>query len=309
MCEPPQSPPGDDNRTTARAPGTAPDAPGAPIRALPDFPPSPACGGPPAPPPAPAMMQGAPVRRSGRRQPALTPPRPPRTAASHRRIDGIAHHCIAPTDADRRRSTPTDADRSPGIAVVAPRTHPQDGARRPRTDGTPPSGWRGSVGPWASGTVLGVRAGGATTAMPGDRSASVGVDRRNAVMSNTVDAAAPARCAGGAVASRRVGGVLTGVPAPPAAASASARAAPRTRGTGGKSGRARIGAPGASGAVPGARAVVRLSSPGGDLGVSHTTTAPRCGAAKAKRLSSPGGDLGVSHTLVRNSKFRRQQRL
>jgi hypothetical protein len=32
--------------------------------------------------------------------------------------------------------------------------------------------------PGASGAVLGVRAGGATTAMPGDRSASVGVNRR-----------------------------------------------------------------------------------------------------------------------------------
>ena len=47
------------------------------------------------------------------------------------------------------------------------------GATRPR-----PSGWRGSVVPGASGAVLGGACGGATTAMPGDRSASVGVNRR-----------------------------------------------------------------------------------------------------------------------------------
>jgi len=73
------------------------------------------------------------------------------------------------------------------------------------------------------------------------------------------------------VASRRVGGVLTGVLAPLASSSrapAAAQADP-ARGGRGKSGRARIGAPGASGAVLGARAVVRLSSPGEDCGGSH----------------------------------------
>ena len=79
-------------------------------------------------------MPGAPVRRSGRRQPALTPPRPPahrRFAPPHRRHCSSLH-CAdrrrpALIHADRRRFTPTDADRSPGIAVVAPP------ARTPRT--------------------------------------------------------------------------------------------------------------------------------------------------------------------------------
>ena len=112
----PPAPPGP--RQTPQARRSAP---------FPTFPPSPACGGPPAPAPAPAMMPGAPVRRSGRRQPALTPPRPPahrRFAPPHRRHCSSLH-CAdrrrpALIHADRRRFTPTDADRSPGIAVVAP---------------------------------------------------------------------------------------------------------------------------------------------------------------------------------------------
>ena len=70
-------------------------------------------------------------------------------------------------------------------------------------------------------------------------SASVGVGRRNAVMSNAVDAAAPARCAGGAVVSRRVGGVLTGVLAPLASSRApsASRAAPPARGGRGEVGK------------------------------------------------------------------------
>jgi len=136
----PPAPPGP--RQTPQARRSAP---------FPTSPPSPACGGPPAP--TPTLLPGAPVRRSGRRQPALTPPRPPRTARAppHRR------HCSSlrcadrrrptPIHADRRRFTPTDADRSPGSAVVAPRTHPQDGARRPRNDGTAPSRFRGRVAP------------------------------------------------------------------------------------------------------------------------------------------------------------------
>ena len=61
----------------------------------------------------------------------------------------------------------------------------------------------------------------------------------------------------------------TGVPGIIAGAGGGAGGPPHA-GDGGKSGRARIGAPGASGAVLGARAVVRLSSPGGDLGGSHS---------------------------------------
>ena len=152
VCEPPQSPPGDDNRTTARAPGTAPDAPGAPIRALPDFPPSPACGGPPAPPPSPPP--GAPVRRSGRRQPALTPPRPPAHragAAASTALLITALHRPTPTGADSRRPTPIHADRRRSVAGhrrrLPPARTPQDGARRPRNDGTAPSRWAGSGRP------------------------------------------------------------------------------------------------------------------------------------------------------------------
>ena len=97
---------------------------------------------------------------------------------------------------------------------------------------------------------------------------------------------------------------------------------PPHAGDGGTSGRARIGAPGASGAVPGARAVVRLSSPGEDCGGSRLTgdevvlppavrfrvVIPWRGWRRFThtvngrdveftfyRLSSPGGDLGVSH--------------
>jgi hypothetical protein len=47
-----------------------------------------------------ARGAGTPVRTPPTRLDTTAPP--PRTAASHRRIDGIAHHCIAPTDADRR---------------------------------------------------------------------------------------------------------------------------------------------------------------------------------------------------------------
>ena len=116
------------------------------------------------------------------------------------------------------------------------------------------------------------------------------------MMSNAVDAAAPARCAGGAVVSRRVGGVLTGVLAPLASSRApsAARAAPPHAGDGGKSGRARIGAPGASGAVLGARAVVRLSSPGEDCGGSHERTEPKM-VVKAVRSCHPLAEMEAVH--------------
>jgi len=122
----PPAPPGP--RQTPQARRSAP---------FPTSPPSPACGGPPAP--TPTLLPGAPVRRSGRRQPALTPPRPPRTARAppHRR------HCSSLRCADRRRPTPIHADRRRSVAGhrhrCPPRTHPQDGARRPRNDGTAPS--------------------------------------------------------------------------------------------------------------------------------------------------------------------------
>ena len=151
-CEPPQSPPGDDHRTTARDPGTAPDAPGAPICALPDFPPSPACGGPPAPPPT--LLPGAPVRRSGRRQPALTPPRPPAHRAGAAASTALLITALrrpTPTGADSRRPTPIHADRRRSVAGhrrrCPPARTPQDGARRPRNDGTAPSRWAGSGRP------------------------------------------------------------------------------------------------------------------------------------------------------------------
>ena len=84
-------------------------------------------------------------RRRRRPPPFRRRRRPPRTARAppHRR------HCSSLHCADRRRPTPIGRRGSASVGVdrrrPSPRTHPQDGARRPRTDGTAPSRWRGRV--------------------------------------------------------------------------------------------------------------------------------------------------------------------
>jgi hypothetical protein len=189
-----------------------------------------------------------------------------------------------------------------GSVGPGPPAPPQ--AARVAGDPTPPSGWRGSVGPGASGAVLGVRAGGGD----GDarrpigvgrrESAAVGVGRRNAVMSNAVDAAVRSGGArGGAVVSRRVGGVLTGVLAPLASsrAPAAARAAPA------RGGRGEVG----KGADRRAWGVWR--GPGGAGGCAVVIPwrglrwftrkdGTQNGRQGSSELSSPGGDGGGSRT-------------
>ena len=151
-----------------------------------------------------------------------------------------------PSPPRRPARTPSQSPPHAGACARRPRRRESRATRPGYRDGAVPSVPGRPARSW--GCVRGGDDGDARRPIGVGRreSASVGVGRRNAVMSNAVDAAAPARCAGGAVASRRVGGVLTGVPAPPAAASASAaaRAAPRTRGTGGSRegrGSARLG--------------------------------------------------------------------
>ena len=159
----------------------------------------------------------------------------------------------------RRRARPRNAPCTRGGTGVGKGAVPSvlDRLRRPRrrdSVATRPRHRDGAV-PSVLGRLApswGVRAGGndgdarRPISVGRRESASVGVGRRNAVMSNAVDAAAPARCAGGAVVSRRVGGVLTGVLALLASsrATAAARAPARTRGTGGSRegrGSARLG--------------------------------------------------------------------
>ena len=85
----------------------------------------------------------------------------------------------------RRRARPLNAPCTRGdggwegrgsVGPGRPPAPPQ--AARVAGDPTPPSGWRGSVGPGASGAVLGVRAGGGTTPIHADRRRSTATDRR-----------------------------------------------------------------------------------------------------------------------------------